>query len=184
MRKQIIYLIVINSFFVFAINMFAPLYAAYVQNIDNAVINVGGIWSFYIFGVGIFTYFVSKSENRLKYADSLVIGFLFRIVGWTGYIFSYSVLHLYLIQVFLALGEAFGSPSYNSLFSTHLEKGKFTRAWGLGISINSIVTGIASFIGSLIVVIAGFKTLFIIMIGMSLVSTVLALRYRDLMHLK
>jgi len=174
----------INSFFVFAINMFGPLYAVYVQKIDTTVLNVGGIWSFYIFGVGIFAYLVSRLESHIKYASYLLIlGFLLRASGWLGYIFANEVWQLYAIQVFLALGEALGSPSYNQLFAEHVGKGSVAPEWGISMSINSIIMGIASFAGALIVYTYGFNALFAVMILLSFVSTILALKYRKLLHL-
>ena len=117
MHKQIKLLIFINGFFVFAINMFAPLYALFIQKISFDVIHVGGVWATYIILSGFLVYLISKYENNLKYADYFLISsFLMRALGWGSYIFATSLWHLYAIQIFLALGEAFGTPSYNSLF--------------------------------------------------------------------
>ena len=83
---------IINSFFIFAIALFAPLYAIYVRQITDNIIHVGGVWSVYVFSVGILVYLISKYENRLKYASYfLIFGFLFRAIGWFGYIFANSI---------------------------------------------------------------------------------------------
>ncbi len=180
MRKQIKYLILINSFFVFAINMFAPLYAAYIQKMDVGVVNIGGIWSFYILSVGILAYLISKWSRSHEYISHfLILGFVFRAAGWMGYIYAGSIWQLYLIQLFLALGEALGSPAYNSLFASHLDNGKFSPEWGFNMSINSFITGGAPLVGAAVVYAFGFGALFAFMIGLSFISTTLAFRYRN-----
>lgn len=183
MHKQIGHLLLINSFFVFAISLFAPLYAIYVGKISATIVHVGSIWGVFIFSTGILTYFVSKYENNLRYADYFLIsGFLLRAIGWTGYILATYVWHLYLIQIIFALGEAFGTPSYNALFSKYLDKGKFATEWGFHTVINSFMIGTAAFAGAIIVQNFGFTTLFILMIVLSLVSTVIAFIYRKLLE--
>ncbi|VVB61353.1 Uncharacterised protein [uncultured archaeon] len=180
MRKQIKHLMLINSFFVFAINMFAPLYASYIQKMDVGVVNIGGIWSFYILSVGILAYFVSRWKHSREYVSHLLIlGFVFRATGWMGYIFAGSVWQLYLIQLFLALGEAMGSLSYNSLFAAHLDNRGFSPEWGFNMSINSFITGGAPLIGAAVVYTFGFGALFVFMIGLSFISTMLAFRYMN-----
>jgi len=143
------------------------------------VIHVGGVWATYIILSGFLVYLISKYENNLKYADYFLISsFLMRALGWGSYIFATSLWHLYAIQIFLALGEAFGTPSYNSLFSKYLDKGKFASEWGLQTTINSSLMGGAAFIGSLIVKSFGFNSLFIAMIILSLISTLFAIRFK------
>ena len=63
MHKELKYLLLTNSFFLFASNLFAPLFALFIQKIDSAAFHVGGIWSTYIFGVGILTFILSRYEN-------------------------------------------------------------------------------------------------------------------------
>ena len=179
MHKQIRYLLLINSFFVFAINLFGPLYAIFIRQITPEIYHVGGIWSFYIFSVGVLVLLISKYENRLKYADYfLILGFFFRSMGWLGYIFAEKIFHLYLIQIFLAIGESLGTPSFNFLYSKNLDKGNFASEWGLNTSISAFIMGAAAIIGSIIVKIFGFVPLFIFMIILSFISTIIAFKYR------
>lgn len=179
MKFQLKLLILLNSFFVFSVNLFAPLYAVYVQKIDSAVYHIGGIWSFYILLAGFLTIFISRFENHKKYADYfLIVGFAFRIIGWFGYIFASSLLHLYLIQIFMALGESFGTPSFNFIYSSYLTKGEIAHDWGINSGINYIIMGAASFLGGMIVYLYGFHALFGAMIFFSSMSILLALKFR------
>lgn len=160
-------------------NLFAPLYAVFIMDLTSEVYHVGGIWGFYIFSVGILVLLISKYENRSKYADYfLILGFVFRVSGWLGYIFANSVIHLYLIQILLALGESFGTPSYNLLYSRYLDKGHFASEWGLNTSISAFIMGGAAILGAIVVKNFGFIPLFVFMIILSLVSMIIALKYR------
>ncbi|HLD05291.1 MAG TPA: MFS transporter [Candidatus Nanoarchaeia archaeon] len=179
MHPQIKDLLVTNSFFIFGLNLFAPLYALYIQGIDPSIHHVGGVWAFYIICMGCMVYVVSKFENHIKYADYfLILGFLGRTIGWIGYIFVTNIAQVYLIQIFLAAGEALGTPAYNTLYSLNLDKGKAASEWGLSASINAFIMGLAAWLGSWIVGSFGFPVLFVFMTILSLVSVVLALRYR------
>lgn len=179
MKNQLKLLLAINSFFVFALSLFAPLYAVYVQRITAEIYHVGGIWAFFIILAGVLTIAISKFEDHKKYADNfLIAGFAFRILGWTGYMFSTSVLHLYLVQILMAVGEALGTPSFNMIYTAFLTKGEIAYDWGMNTGLTHIVTGIASFIGGLVVYRFGFNALFMAMIAFSFVSIALALHYK------
>ncbi len=181
MKLEIKQLLFLNSFFAFGINLFAPLYAIYVQHIDSSIIHVGAIWTVYIFSVGIFALLFTKVKNRSSYSGLfLILGFLFRAIGWLGYIFATSIWHLYLIQLLLAAGEAFGTPAYNHLYSSFLDKMQHGSEWNISTSINSFIVGTASFVGVVIVDKFGFPALFGCMIVLSFVSTLLALRYKKI----
>ena len=181
MKRETKFLLVINAFFVFALNLFAPLYALYVNRIDPSVLHIGGVWSVYIFSVGVLALLVSRYPKRMEYAGMfLILGFLLRGAAWLGYIFASNIWHIYAIQILLAAGEALGTPSYNILYSSFLDKGKFGSEWGVNTSVFAFAAGVASFLGAVIVDKLGFPVLFAVMIILSLFSTVLALRNKKI----
>lgn len=182
MHKQLKYLLITNSFFLFAGNMFSPLYALFIQKIESATVHIGGIWCTFIFAVGILTFIFSRYENHKEYADYfLILGFLCRTIGWIGYMFSMKLWHLYAIQLLMALGESFGTPSYNFIYSRFLTKGKFASDWGVNTSISSFIIGIAALLGGIIVQNFGFNVLFIIMIICSTISIFLGFSYSKIL---
>ncbi|MFH0713381.1 MAG: hypothetical protein V1722_02360 [Candidatus Micrarchaeota archaeon] len=88
MRREIKLLLLTNAFFVFAINLFAPLFAIYIQRIDVSIVHVGAIYSVYIFAVGAFALLINKMKKSREYAVLfLILGFVLRLVGWIGYLF-------------------------------------------------------------------------------------------------
>ena len=179
MKNNIKKILLLNSFFVFGQTMFLPLYAIYIQKIDQAVFHAGGVWSFYILSFGILTFFIRKHLNNKKFSvNYMILNYIIRIVGWVGYIFAFSIWHLYALQLLFAIGESFGTPSYDLLYSINLTKGKFASDWGLDKSITAFITAGGAFSGGVIVQYFGFITLFILMIVLSTFSIILALKYR------
>ena len=182
MHKEIKYLLLTNSFFLFANNLFAPLFALFIQKIDSAAFHVGGIWSVYIFSVGILAFLISKYENHEEYADYfLIAGFFIRLIGWIAYYFSTQLWHLYLIQIIMAVGESLGSPSFNLIYSRFLTKGEYASDWGLNTTVTSLIVGFASLFGGIIVQNFGFRILFIIMIIFCSISIFIGFYYRKLL---
>jgi DHA1 family quinolone resistance protein-like MFS transporter len=71
-----------------------------------------------------------------------------------GYIFSTHVYHLYIVQFIYGIGAAFGYPSWFSLFTANLEKGKrgfqgsiYSSSVGIGTAITGVGALLADKIG-------------------------------------
>lgn len=180
MKNNIKKILFINSFFVFSQTMFLPLYAIYIQRIDQAVFHVGGIWSCYILAFGLITLFARKHLNNTKYSsDFMILNFAIKIIGWIGYIYASALWSLYAIQILFAIGEALGSTSYELLYSINLTEGDYATDWGLDKSVNAFITAAGAFLGGLIVHYFGFVILLIIMIFLSTWSILLGLKLKD-----
>jgi MFS family permease len=172
MNKALRIIILANTIFCFAGALFAPLYAIFVQQITSNIIHIGASLSVFCFTTALLTFILCRVGDRLKEKEFLlIVGFLIRAVAWIYYIFIRSVWQIYLIHLILAFGEAFGSPAFTALFSSHLDKGRHFKDWGYWISISLIISGIASFLGSVLVKNYGFKPLFAFMALLAIVSS-------------
>ncbi len=65
-----------------------------------------------------------------------------------GYILSTSIYHIYVVEFMCGIGAAFAYPSWSSLFTAHLEKGKrgfqysiYSSGVGIGTAITAVVGG-------------------------------------------
>ena len=138
------------------------------------------IWGFFIISYGIAVLILSRFENRKDYAlQFIIIGIALRIAGWVGYIFAGELWHLYAIQIIFALGQAAGSPSYNNLYSSYLTRGKFASDWGVDHGVSALITGSGALAGGIIVFLYGFSLLFSLMIGLSIISIIIAVLFRN-----
>jgi DHA1 family quinolone resistance protein-like MFS transporter len=79
-----------------------------------------------------------------------------------GYVFSTHIWHLFLAEFFYGLGAAFAYPSWSSLFTSHLEKGKRGFQYSVYSSGLGIGTAITAAIGGLIAEKIGFKFVFML----------------------
>ena len=174
MNKALRIIILSNTIFCFAGALFAPLYAIFVQQITNNIIHIGASISVFSFTTALLTFIICRFGDRIKEKEFLLIlGFLIRAFAWVYYIFIRSVWQIYFVHFILAFGEAFGTPAFRALFSSHLDSGKYFKDWGSWISILLIISGIASFLGSVLIKSYGFKPLFALMALLAIVSSLI-----------
>ena len=76
------------------------------------------------------------------------------------YIFSTNIAHLYWAQAVYGLGSAFAYPSWLSLYTTHLTKGREGFEWSVYSSCVGIGTAVAAFIGARVVELIDFQFVF------------------------
>ncbi|MFH0713380.1 MAG: hypothetical protein V1722_02355 [Candidatus Micrarchaeota archaeon] len=81
------------------------------------------------------------------------------------------------MQLIFALGEAFGTPAYNYMYSSFVNQNKFGNEWSVNTATVAFIVGLASLVGVIIVEKLGFHALFVAMIVLSFVSIGIALKY-------
>ena len=144
-----------------------PFFAVFVCDkiIDGSLIVVG---------IGSTLYWIVKSILQMPIAmvmdkfpsedvDSfaLVFGsFLISIVPFC-FLFSTKAFHIYILQVVLAIGDALRVPSWNAIFTRHIDTGKEGTEWGVNSTGAGFAVAITSFIGSYIAEKIGFQGVFI-----------------------
>jgi MFS family permease len=161
-----------NGIFVLAGSLFGPLYAIYVENIGGGVIVVSMSWALFLISSTLFTFIVSKFGDTVKEKEYLLLlGFLVRAVVWILYIFVGNVYALAGLQILLGLGEALGSPTFDSLVAEHLDKGRHIEEYSDMKIIFNLSAGIAAVLGGVVVAKFGFTYLFIAMSALALFST-------------
>jgi len=164
-------LFILNSIFVFASSLLGPLYAIFVQEIDSKVMSVSISWAVFMFSSTVFMYFVSKYGDKIKEQEYLLsAGFLIRSMAWLAYIFVSNFNDLIILQVFLGLGAALGSPAWNAIFAKHLDENKEIKEYSYWLIVNNFMIAIATLIGGIFVTYFGFNFLFIAMSLLSFVS--------------
>ncbi|MBU2561340.1 MAG: MFS transporter [Nanoarchaeota archaeon] len=177
MNRTLKTLLLTDACFIFAVGLFGPIYAIFVENIGGDLLDAGWAWAAFMLTAGIVVFLMSRWENRVKHYEQLIIGgYAMRSVAIFGYIFISSPLHLMIVQVLLGLGEAFTIPAYDALFTTHIDKGKEASRWGDWEVMYYIVTASSAIIGAGIVTALGFQTLFLIMFGVSILGLLLSIR--------
>jgi MFS family permease len=172
-NKSLKVLFTLNSVFVFGGSLFGPLYAIYVQGLDNKIVTVSLSWAVFMISSTVFMYFVSKYGDKVKEQEYLLAGgFLIRAIAWLGYLFVANVTGLIVIQIILGLGEALGTPAWNAIFAKHLDGHKEIMDYSNWNIINNLLVALATALGGVLVTYFGFKVLFLAMSMLALVSFV------------
>lgn len=170
-NKPLLLLFLINSIFVFAGSLFGPLYALYVSRLDNSITAISFSWSVFMLSSTLFSYLIGKYGDKLKEQEYLLAaGFFVRGLAWVGYIFVDNLVWLIVLQVFLGLGEAMGTPSWNAIFAKHLDNKKEVMEYSSWNVINNLMVATATVVGGFIASYFGFNALFVIMSSLAFVS--------------
>jgi len=160
-----------NGIFMLAGGMFAPLYAVYVEKITPNVFYISIAWAMFLISSTLFEFFISRIGDKINEKEYLLMaGFLLRAAAWIMYIFVGNFFMLLIVQMLLGLGDAVGTPTFNSLIADHLDKGRHVEEYADMSILFSLSGALATIVGGAIVAQFGFETLFVIMALLSLIS--------------
>jgi predicted MFS family arabinose efflux permease len=176
MKKELKILIAVSAFYNMAAGLFAPLYAVFVEQIGGDLLTAGSAYSAYAFAAGILIFILSKWENKFKHKEVFVImGYMTHAIGFFGYLFVTKPQHLFLVQAIFGIASAINTPAFDGFYTDHVEKGRSVLDWGVWESMKWIVIGLSAIIGGYIASFYGFRTLFTVMFGFSVIGMLVSL---------
>lgn len=175
-KKEALILLRASFLAIFAMGLFGPIYAIFVQEIGGDILDAGLAYAIFSIATGLFVliFGTSKffSENiRLM----VVLGYVLWTVGYAGYFFVQSPTHLFLVQIILGVAGGILEPSWDSVYAAELREAEASYHWSLWSGGQSLITGAAAIIGSFIVANYSFRLLFLIMIAFNLFSVIVSL---------
>ncbi len=183
MRKKLKILLLASALLMLAGGLFGPIYAVFVEQIGGDLLTAGGAYAAFAIASGVLIFFISRWEDHVKHKEKLIIaGYALSSIGFLGYLFIKTPIHLFIVQAILGMGEAVSSPAFDGLYSKNLQKGKFASEWGLWESLYYTTIGIAAIIGGFLAQEFGFKVLFVVMFLFSLsglISSLFLLRKKN-----
>ncbi len=171
MKRKLHMLLLISALFGLAGGLFGPIYAVFVEEIGGNLLDAGGAYSAFAISAGLLMYLFGKWEDHFKKQEKLIIlGYAFSCLGFLGYLFIRNPLDLFLVQILFGISESITFPAYDGLYSKHLDKGRFASEWGVSESLDFIMMGIAALAGGFLATLYGFRLLFTVMFGLSLIG--------------
>ncbi|MBN1543851.1 MFS transporter [Candidatus Woesearchaeota archaeon] len=177
MNRTLKILLMTDACFIFAVGLFGPIYAIFVNDIGGDLLDAGWAWAAFMLTAGVVVFLMSRWENRVRHYEQLVIGgYAVRSLAIFGYIFVGSPLHLMAVQALLGIGEAFTIPAYDALFTMHIDHGQEASQWGNWEAMYYIVTSMSAILGAAAATAFGFQALFVMMFGVSIVGLLLSIR--------
>jgi hypothetical protein len=159
------------SFFYFADSLIVPLFALFTTNIGGGIEIVGllfGLRTFVSAITGLIMSRIHDSGNR----NSLFvkINLIARAVVWLVIAFYVNVPVFIAAQIIIGITDGIGTPAFNSLVSTNLNKNKTIGGWAVWHILGSLSVAIANASGAVILAYSSFQTMFILMAGIAFIS--------------
>lgn len=173
LNKAIRLLILFDSLLYLSSAFLSPIFAVFVERIGGGVVEAGWASAIFYFVSGLLIFVWGKLIDQTKEKEWwLMFGYLIIASGYFIYISVDSVWKLFLVEVILAVGISIQNPSFKTLFSIHLDKGKEGQEWGLWESLTYFTMGIGAAAGGMMAATWGFPVLLTIMGSLTLFNAV------------
>lgn len=175
-KKEALILLRASFLAIFAMSLFGPLYAIFVQEIGGDILDVGIAYAVFSVATGLFILIFGTSKF---FSDNVrlmvVLGYVLWTMGYAGYFFVRSPIHLFFVQIILGIAGGILEPSWDSVYAAELREAEASYHWSLWSGGQSLITGAAAIIGSFIVANYSFRLLFLIMSAFNLLSVIVSL---------
>ncbi len=179
------FLIASDLFLSSAWGFISPIFAIFIlKNIVAGDVVKGAE----VAGFTALIYWIVKSFSQVpisRYLDNIhgekddywfmVLGLF--ITGLTpfGFLISFLPWHIYVFQVLHALGMALFVPSWNAIFTRHIDKNRLAFEWGMDSTCMGLGAGITAGLGGIIAATFGFKIVLILVGVFTIISSFLLL---------
>lgn len=175
-KKEALVLLRASFLAIFALGLFGPLYAIFVQEIGGDILDVGIAYAIFSVATGLFVLIFGTSRFFSENVRLMVVlGYALWTVGYAGYFFVQNPAHLFFVQIVLGIAGGILEPSWDSVYAAELGEAEASFHWSLWSGGQSLITGAAAFLGSFIVATYSFRLLFLIMAVFNLLSVIVSL---------
>lgn len=154
--NQVVLVVILAQFiFTAAANLSVPIFAIYIlQDIGAAAAAVGFVSATYWIAKSVLQLFVArqidKNHGEIDDYYSLLIGITITTAGVYLFYFATALWHVFLIQIVIAVGDAFAVPPLYAIFTRHIDSGSEGFEWtlqssfslGAGSAIGGILSGV------------------------------------------
>ncbi len=152
------------SFFYFADSLIVPLFALFTTNIGGGLEIVGILFGLRTF-VSALTGIIASRVHDYKNLNSLFVKINLgaRAIVWIMLAFYVNLPVFIIAQIVIGITDGIGTPAFNSLVSTNLNKNKTIGGWAIWHIMGSLSIALANAAGAFIVAYSSFQTMFILM---------------------
>ena len=165
MDKTIKLLILSDIFLITGFGLIDPFLAVFIKDrlINGSLMAAGFATTLFLITKSLvqlpFSKYIDNHREKIKY---LITGTL--IVSIVPFIFvlASKMEHIYIAQVIRGIGAGLAVPTWLSLFTTHIDKGREGYEWSIYSTFVGLGIALSGLIGATIASFFGFKTAFII----------------------
>jgi DHA1 family quinolone resistance protein-like MFS transporter len=142
-------LLIISDILIFSgFGLIGPIFAIFINdNITGGSIFTAGIAStIFMITHSLLQIWFAYAFNPKDRYWMLITGTAIAAIVPFGYIFSTHIWHVFLIQFIYGVGASFAYPSWSSLFTSNLEKGRRGFQWSIyssGVGLGTAITAAA-----------------------------------------
>jgi MFS family permease len=158
-------LLILSDIFVFSgFGLIAPILAIFIKDnlIGGTILTAGIASSIFLITESLLQLLFAYKFNPKDRLWMIKVGTALIALVPFGYIFSTHFYHIYIVEFIYGVGAAFAYPSWSSLFTSNLEKGKRGFQWSIYSSSVGIGTALTAGVGALLAEKIGFQLVFII----------------------
>lgn len=164
LNPALVLLLTAHSAILLAGAMLAPIYALYVDRIGGDLLDASLASAIFATAAGVATLVSARYSDRLRNPKLIVVlGYFIMGMGFFAMGLVNSVWQLLIVQAIIGLGEAVYTPAFDSLYTSHIERGKSARQWGAWESMYYFTTATGALLGGLLVTAFGFEVMFALM---------------------
>ena len=157
-------LLAISDFFILSgFGLISPILAIYIStDLNGGIFYAGLATAVLLITRSIFQIFFSHTFNPKDRLWLLRLGTLFIALIPFGYILSQNVWHLLIVQFVYGIGASMAYPAWNSLWTSHVEKGKKGFQWSLYNSSITAGAAVTAFLGAWVAEQTSFTIVFLL----------------------
>ncbi|MEK6833473.1 MAG: MFS transporter [Nanoarchaeota archaeon] len=164
MNRTLKLLMISDIFVISGFGLISPILAIFIK--DNLI---GG--TIFAAGIASMIFLITQSLLQILFAYKfnpkdrlwmIWVGTGLMVLVPFGYIFSTHIYHIYFVEFIFGVGAAFAYPSWSSLFTANLEKGKRGFQYSIYSSSVGLGTAATAGVGALLAEKIGFQLVFIL----------------------
>ena len=173
MDKIIKLLILSDIFLIMGFGLIDPFLAVFIKdNITNgSLLAAGFATTLFLITKSIvqlpFSKYVDSHKDKIKY---LVIGTIIISLTPFIYILSNKIEYIYIAHVIRGIGSGLAVPTWLSLFTTHIDKGKESYEWSIYATLVSLGIALSGLVGATLASFLGFRFTFFMVAILSLIG--------------
>ena len=173
MDKTVKLLILSDIFLITGFGLIDPFLAVFIKDrlINGTLVAAGFATTLFLITKSLvqlpFSKYVDNHKEKIKY---LIIGTLIISIVPFIFVLANKIEHIYLAQIIRGIGAGLTVPTWLSLFTTHIDKGKESYEWSIYITLVGLGIALSGLIGAAIASFFGFRAAFFIVGFLSLIG--------------
>src|SRR5690606_35329551 len=121
-----------DNLWYFGEGMLGPLFAVFSERVGGDILDISTAWAAYLIVSGVLTIVVGWIADRTKAtAKIMIVGYFLNAAFTFAYLLVDSHAKLLIVQAGLGVASALATPTWDALYSQHVNPKRKSLTWGL-----------------------------------------------------